>query len=153
MPEIQCYKALAGQLPPDTEVIVPHEPNKWLSKIKLFTEYFQHTFKIPRNYKFHRKYMAMLQFALKHAKEGLEYPNFEEFRKEIAILAGFFYIKRGLSGKETKVAKSISFASMDDAEFEELYSRSIDIIILYVLPQGTDRNEFEGALNEVLGFC
>jgi len=50
-----------------------------------------------RNPGFHRKYFTLLNFAFEHwepgaidSKHGKPQKNFEQFRKDIAILSGFF---------------------------------------------------------------
>lgn len=108
--------------------------------------------KKPRNVRFHRKFFSMLSCAHVHMKEGLEYPTFDDFRTDVTVAAGFYSLKTGISGQQIKVAKSISFARMDEIEFEQLYNRCLDVILLHVLPIGTERLEFEGAINEILGF-
>ena len=46
------------------------------------------------------------------------------------------------------VRDSINFASMDQAAFEDFYSRSIDVILLRFMP-GTNRESLE---TEILNF-
>ena len=106
-----------------------------------------------RNPKFHKKYMKMLSVAYGNIKEGLSYPNFDAFRADVACAAGFCDEKIGISGKPIRIAKSISYSNMDELEFEDLYNRSIDVILLHVLPVGTNKQDFENAVNEILGFC
>jgi len=64
--------------------------------------------------------------------------NFDRFRKDIAILAGFYEATFRLNGDVRLEAKSISFHSMSEDEFEELYTKTIDVIVKHVLNNYTD---------------
>ena len=83
----------------------------------------------PRNPKFHRKFFAMLGFffELWEIPDDLEYKgikpekNYDQFRKDILILAGFRDMVATIKGEVRFVAQSISFASMGDDEFTEVY--------------------------------
>ena len=84
--------------------------------------------KVPRNIKFHRKFFAMLNLAFENQEE---FKNFQIFREAVIIGAGFFEKVQRLHGEEIIVAKSISFAQMDNEQFEQLYTACIDTIIDY----------------------
>jgi hypothetical protein len=47
--------------------------------------------------------------------------NYDQFRKDILILAGFRDMVANIKGEVRFVAQSISFASMGDDEFTEVY--------------------------------
>ena len=104
------------------------------------------TFKRVRNYGFHQKYFALLNLAFDYwtppetkadkLLEIVDLPpekNFDRFRKDIIILAGYYDATYRLNGEIRLEAKSISFANMSEDEFEELYSKTIDVIIKRVL--------------------
>ena len=90
----------------------------------------------PRNIKFHRKYFALLNYLFDlfspaidvdaNYKFGTPEKNFDTFRRDMAIVCGYHDAVINLKGEYRIIAKSISFASMDDIEFERLYSRTID---------------------------
>ena len=84
------------------------------------------TWSRPRNYKFHKRYFALL-------KAGLELQDFfddlDTFRYWLTIKSGFFNTIITPSGDTLLRPKSISFASMDEDEFKKLYSKTIDVII------------------------
>lgn len=91
-----------------------------------------------RNYQFHRKFFALMQLGydiwsetaprLEYQGEPVE-PRLENFRKDITILCGWFNTYVSMKGEVRLEAKSISFASMDDEEFERLYSKAISVIL------------------------
>ena len=103
----------------------------------------------PRNIGFHRKFFSLLRAAYKIWDQPITYykgyrieTSFEEFRKNITILCGHFYMDVDIRGKMRARAKSISFAKMDEVEFEKLYSKAVDVIIERVLPTWT-RHELD----------
>ena len=101
-----------------------------------------------RNYEFHKKYFALLSLAYDYWEPpesdawddgkfiGAE-KNFERFRKDVTILAGFYEQYVRVDGSTRIEPKSISFGSMSEDEFSELYTKTIDAIIKHVLPQFT----------------
>jgi hypothetical protein len=88
-----------------------------------------------RNYEFHKKYFALLNFAYDYWEPENECAekNFDRFRKDVIILAGFHDAYVRLDGSTRIEPKSISFASMGEDDFEELYTKTIDVIVKYVL--------------------
>jgi len=96
-------------------------------------------YSIPRNYEFHKKYFALLHLAFEN-QEIIN--NFDDFREEIIKFAGFYKKTVTLRGDVLYKAKSISFANMDDSEFNNLYFKSIDVIIKFIL-KGNTKEEIE----------
>ena len=118
-------------------------------------------FVIPRNQKFHRKFFAMLNFAFdawepdrkrKTYKGRPVQKNFDRFREDVLILAGFSDQTFDLRGNMKLKAKSISFANMDDAEFESVYSSVADVILEHVLSGYSGRKEFDDVIERMVGF-
>ena len=94
------------------------------------------TFKRVRNYQFHKKLFALLNLAFSYWEPDnnqVGEKNFDQFREDIIILCGFYEQWIRLDGSTRVVAKSISFASMSEDEFEKLYAKTIDVIIKHVL--------------------
>lgn len=96
-------------------------------KIKL-NEIYVYDFKKPRNYEFHKKFFALINMVYQNQEQ---YTNIEYLRKDLIIESGKYYLRYDFNGIEIKEAKSISFSSMDDIEFNELYNSVIDVIIKY----------------------
>ena len=63
------------------------------------------------------------------SKYGKPMKNFDRFRKDIAILTGHYDLVVRVDGSSRPEAKSISFAKMDQVEFDRLYSKTIDLLI------------------------
>jgi hypothetical protein len=84
----------------------------------------------------HRKYFALLKIAYDNwtpgeinSKYGVPMKNFERFRKDVAILTGHFELVIRVDGTSRPEGKSISFSKMDQIEFDELYSKTIDLLV------------------------
>jgi len=81
--------------------------------------------KKTRNYKFHKKFYALIKVGFQNTK--LDIP-FDVYRKLKIMAAGYF--KAYNTGKGIYYeADSISFANMDEDQFQEVYSRVLDKII------------------------
>lgn len=116
---------------------------------------------VPRNSKFHRKFFALLNLGFeaweppRQRKRYKGHPvqkNFEQFREDITIAAGFYEQTFDLKGRMKLKAKSISFANMDDAEFEKVYSAVADVLLAGVLVNYSGRDELDVVVNQILGF-
>jgi len=79
----------------------------------------------PRNIGFHRKFFAMINIG--HENTSLDMP-FETYRKYMIMKAGFFKAYTTPKGNYYE-PDSISFASMSQDQFEDVYSRILDKII------------------------
>lgn len=99
------------------------------SKIPL-NEQFEIDYKKARNPKFHKKYFALMKLAFENQNE---FSDRNDMRQEIIIEAGF-YTEYGnpFTGEIKRKAKSISFASMDEMEFRELYEKTKDVISKWI---------------------
>ncbi len=98
-----------------------------------------------RNYQLHKKWFALLKIAYDVWVDGVERrkykdidvePDFDRFRKDVTILAGFFKATYNVRGDVRLEAESISFANMDQDKFEELYSKTIGVVLEKILPAG-----------------
>ena len=97
--------------------------------------------KLPRNIGYHRRFFKLVN--LGHENTKLEMP-FDTYRRYVTMKAGYF--KTYYTPKGTLIeAESISFASMDQVTFEELYSRVLDVIIRDI---GATSEDIERALIE-----
>lgn len=112
---------------------------------------------IPRNQRFHRKFFALLEIGFDAWEPTLEHDgnpvekNFEQFREDVTILAGHYVQTWTLDGEMRLRAKSISFASMDDEEFERVYSSVADVLLSRVLSRYEGRSELDRVVDQILG--
>lgn len=117
--------------------------------------------KLPRNSKMHRKYFALLNLGFEHWESNRKHKtykgkpvtkSFESFREEILILAGFFEQTFTLKGDLKLEAKSIKFAKMEQDEFEDLYSKTINVLLEHVFITYKDRAEIDAVIEQVMRF-
>ena len=116
--KIFCRNTITGLVP-----LYPHDFDE-KRKLKLGQDY-ECDVRNPRNVGFHRKFFALLNVG--HENTQLNMP-FDTYRKYMIIKAGYFDAYETPKGLFYD-ARSISFASMEEDEFEELYSRVLDKII------------------------
>lgn len=118
-------------------------------------------FKKVRNYQLLKKFFVLLNFLYEHWEPGIfqdpkwkglkPQKSFLRFRKDIIVLAGFFDATYRINGSVRIEAKSISFSNMSEEEFEELYSRVIDVGLKHILPN-YKKTELEKVVDELLAF-
>ena len=96
-------------------------------KIKL-GQVYEYEYKQPRNYMFHKKFFGLVKMVFDNQEQ---YTNFEHLRKDLIIESGNYDLRHDLLGVEIREAKSISFASMNQNDFDKLYSDIIDVIVKY----------------------
>ncbi len=96
-------------------------------KLKL-GEVYQATIVMPRNIKFHRKFFALINMVYNNQEI---YNNIDVLRSDLTIAAGFYDTHTTFNGKERIEARSISFGSMDEIEFEKLYNAFIIVVVKY----------------------
>ena len=94
-----------------------------MQKLKQNTEY-RFDVKQARNVDFHRKFFALIKLGFENQEE---YNNIEHYRKIITMKAGFYETIETLKGT-VYLPTSISFDSLDQTTFEELFSRVLDVI-------------------------
>jgi hypothetical protein len=91
----------------------------------------------PRNLGFHKKYFALLNLGFQNTKTGIA--EFEHYRYWAIMKAGYY--AEPMPGMY--VPRSISFAKMDEDEFEKLYQNTIQVIIA---DTGADYEDIENNL-------
>tara|TARA_R110000737_G_scaffold249429_1_gene259382 strand:+ start:4234 stop:4695 length:462 start_codon:yes stop_codon:yes gene_type:complete len=111
-------------------------------------------FKVMRNYKFHKKYFALLNLAYEswETAEGAPEKNFQQFRDDITILSGHYIQVVRVDNSVRTIAKSVSFASMDADEFERLYDKTCTVLINRILTTYT-RPDIDRVINQISEFA
>lgn len=99
------------------------------------------TIKRPRNYEFHKKYFSLLRLTVANLphliQQQMQIFTEEDLLDCLKIDLGLF-TTRWHGGRQIVKTGSISFAKMDNTEFEKFFSRSVDAILRIYL-RGTDR--------------
>lgn len=79
-----------------------------------------------RNILFHKKFFALLKLAFENQSD---YRTMEDLRRDLIITSGYYDEQiNKITGECYKTAKSISFSSMDQLEFNELYNSVKNVI-------------------------
>ena len=147
--EIQMVKQPGGLLVPafDTDV-------ERLEKFKT-GEVYPVEVRLARNPAFHGKVFKFFQFCFEHwAADKTDErfkptaAQFDTFRKNLTVLAGYKEVTFTIDGRLRVDAKSLAFNNMDQAEFEECYSALINAAIAHVFSGTTDQK----ILDKLTGF-
>jgi hypothetical protein len=153
MAELTLYKGADGALHP-----LDQQSKDYITPFKI-GQGFQCEVKRHNNPAFHRKMMALFNLGFKSWNpENKEYKGeivakeFNQFRKDITILAGFYDASINFNGEVRLTAKSLNFSAMKQEEREKLYSAVIDVLLERVLTR-YDREDVETVVNQVLGFA
>jgi len=120
------------------------------------------TIRRMRKVEFHRKMFALFKVLYDvwcETVPKMEYkgqpvaPNMERFRKDITILAGYYEATVNLKGEVRLEAKSISFANMDQDEFEALFSAVLNVGLAKVLTNSKlDEQTVRQAVDQLMQF-
>lgn len=118
---------------------------------------------VKRNPQFMRKFFALLKVGFdlwtEHGRHNVTYhgqrvePNFDRFRKDITILCGFYEATYNIKGELRLEPRSIAFGSMEDDEFEQLYSTAINVLLNNVLARvSIDEQTLRESVDRILAF-
>lgn len=143
--KINVTKLAGGMLAPFSDLDAER-----LSKFKT-GEAYPIEIKKSRNPDFHGKVFAFFNFCFWHWKSDREFMDeagqFDVFRRHMTVLAGYYDTFYNLNGDVRVEAKSISYASMGQQEFEELYNALIRVAVQKIF-LGCD----ESIENKLMGF-
>lgn len=118
--KIAVVKTMSGFLKPAYES--DHDAFKKMP----INETFEIEYVKGRNVMFHRKFFALLKMAFENQ---IDYRTMEDLRRDLIITSGYYDEQiNKITGECYKTAKSISFSSMDDLEFNELYNAVKNVI-------------------------
>jgi len=143
MPEFEVTKAIINGI--NCLIPVGDTGNNFLAKKMHEGDILPAKVWKPRNYGYHRKYMAMLKYLEQNCDK---YNCIEAYKQELKLRTGYYTIHTTSKGVEVPILKSISFAEMDQVEFEEFFSKCIDAILMWFIP-----GEKEKMIDDILNFC
>lgn len=116
-----------------------------LRKMKV-GEWYQVNTKMPRNVKHLRKYFALLGAVHPHQTM---WPTFNKFRAKFEEALGHGEYHVNGRGEKYFEAESISFAAMEQDEFDEFYEKAVELILTRILP-GVGRADLDRQVGEIL---
>lgn len=140
--------------------LVPDDPSsrEWFDKLKP-GEGVRGEFRKVRNYRFLKKWFALLNVGFENwdppsinSKYGPPEKSFDRFRADVTILAGFYDVTIRLDGSTRIEPKSVSFANMEDDQFADLYSKTIDVLIKHVYGSGMTPEQINETVERYLQF-
>lgn len=91
-----------------------------------------------RNGAFFAKWWALVKLGYDYFVETCEHqefkgqqvlPEFDRFRKDVTILAGFYRPVWNVNGEMRIEPESLAWASMTEERFDKLYSATIDVLL------------------------
>jgi len=98
--------------------------------------------KLKRNQKFHKKVFSFLNFCFAHWKGDNEFQDeakqFDVFRANLTVLAGFYDSFYNIKGEVRVEAKSLSYGSMSQEEFEKFYTAAINAAMKHIFNNSND---------------
>lgn len=150
--EIFLAKAAGGYLVP-----VDEQSTEAITKLKA-GQGVKVTIKRVRNIGHHRKLFALLNLAFdawepveqQYKGEKVE-KNFDQFRNDIVVLAGYGEASYNFRGEVRVRAKSIAFGNMSQDEFEGLYQSIVQVVLSKILTNYT-RENLDEVIERVLRF-
>ena len=106
--------------------------------------------KKPRNLQFHRKFFALIDTIWDIQSH---FDNREALRLWLIMKSGHFDTFIAPKGKPVYIPRSISFASMDDVEFERVYNDVISVAIMHdKICLGSTKEEIDENVKLIAGF-
>jgi len=147
--KVEMIKLPGGSLHPANE--------RELARMMRFTNGSQHCvdIKLTRNPAFHRKVFAFFNFCFEYwcgQNAGLKFLNesaqFDTFRRQLTVLAGYYDTSYKLDGSVRIEPKSLSYGEMKQDEFEHCYSALINAAIKYLFGNTRDSR----VLDKLRGF-
>lgn len=119
--------------------LVPHdeESAEWYRKKKLGSV-IQVDASEMRHGAFFKKWWALVKLGYDYWSESaatMEYkgervlPNFDRFRKDVTISAGFHYPVVNLKGEVRIEAESLKWSQMSEERFSQLYDATIQVLL------------------------
>ena len=99
-------------------------------------EQYQIEIKLSKNAQFHRKTFSFFNFCFEHWRSDKEFMDekgqFDVFRKNLTVMAGFYKEFFNLMGEVRIEADSISFSNMDNETFEQHYNALINAAMKHI---------------------
>lgn len=131
MTELLFQKGATGLIP------ACEEATEWLSKKKLGATILVEPREM-RNGRFFRKWWALVKLGFDYWSEvaaPMEFkgqpvlPEFDRFRKDVTIMAGFYQPVINIKGEVRIEPESLKWASMPEERFTKLYDATISVLL------------------------
>lgn len=141
--KIECHKITQGFIPIDQHA-------DKLKKIKNGSV-IELEYKQQRNYQFHKKVFSFFTYCFNYWSSDKEFMDeagqFDCFRKNMIVLAGYYDEYYKIDGSVRIEAKSISYGKMSQDEFETLYHSLVNSAMRHIF-KDCDESMYE----QLMGF-
>lgn len=105
-------------------------------------------YKKPRNPLFHNKFMSLVRTVYDNQET---YPSVDALLNVFKVELGYYDTMQWRS-MEIRIPRSISFASMDEIEFEEFYNKAVTMVLHRFLPS-VSKVELEAYVNQIARYA
>ena len=109
-------------------------------------EQYEIEIKLSRNPQFHRKVFAFFKFCFEHWSADKtewqfqdEQAQFDTFRKNLTVLAGYFDKTYTIKGDVRIEPKSLAYGNMEQSEFERCYNSLINAAMKHIFKGCNDQ--------------
>ncbi len=112
-------------------------------------EVYRAEIRLVRNYRFHKKFFALINagYSLLPERTQNGFRSTEGFRAYVTVAAGFYDVYYNPRLRMfVEIPKSLSFGSMDEAEFEKVYE-SVKSVIWSMLDGRITEQQFEQVMS------
>jgi hypothetical protein len=157
--ELLFQKGATGLIP------ACEESADWLKKKKLGATVVVEPHEM-RNGAYFRKWWALVKLGYDYWSEcaaTIEFkgepvlPEFDRFRKDVTILAGFYYPVVNLKGEVRIEAESLQWAKMTEERFTKLFDATIQVLLQKVFNGNTCKvwteSELRAVTDQILSFA
>lgn len=128
---------------------VPATETREFKIIGRFINAIANSMPVSKTWLFQQAEKVITQWQLKQCHQAEK--QFNRFRKEVTILAGYHEAVHSMDGSFRLEAKSIAFSKMDEDEFTKLYNAVCNVILQRVLTTYT-REDLDRVVEEILRF-
>ena len=143
--KIEMIKLAGGMFHPFNDM--EQEKTVRFKTNELYTVEVKHA----RNYAYHKRVFAFLNFCFEHwqcDREFLDLPaQFNRFRNQLTVLSGYYVELYNINGEVRVEAQSISYSGMDQTGFEQFYNALVNAALKHIFFT-TDENTH----NQLLSF-
>lgn len=105
-------------------------------------------YKKPRNPLFHNKFMSLVRLVYNNSDQ---YESVESLLNVFKVELGY-YDTMWWRSMEIRIPRSISFASMDELEFEDFYDKAVTMALHRFLPS-VGKEELEEYVNQIARYA
>lgn len=138
--KVQMIKSAGGAFVP-----LDDEQAETLKKFRNGEQY-EIEIKLSRNPQFHRKVFAFFKFCFDHWSADKtewqfqdEQAQFDTFRKNLTVLAGYFDKTYTIKGDVRIEPKSLAYGNMEQSEFERCYNSLINAAMKHIFKGCNDQ--------------